>query len=196
MHRKIIVLGLIFITLISSVHAEYSRWLTGQVSAGTSAIYYGDESLRLFNTSLLSDGYKRFVFTIDASGGIILDKHVRFSFGSLLNYDSFSQSRYNVIYLDYNFYTGIRVYPALKGFNFGIEYVAGRRSNLVNLPLSLTSDIEANTPWGNGFRFSAEYDFMYDTAGLAPMVGVSWRCMPRGEIYDHVFSVFFKMLFR
>jgi hypothetical protein len=213
MHRKLISVWFILFIVLISVHADYSRWLTGQVSLGTSAVIYGDKDFRTFNRALLADDFKRFMFTVDASGGIVLDEHVRFSFGSMLNYDSFVQSRFNAVYLDYNFYTGIRIYPELKGFNFGIDYVVGRRSNVFKLPLSYTdpsladedsdlpaalnlSDIEAHTPWGNGFRFSAEYDFMYDSTGLAPMVGVSWRWMPRGTFYDNIFSVFFKMLFR
>ncbi|HQL05169.1 MAG TPA: hypothetical protein PLU33_08510 [Treponemataceae bacterium] len=213
MHRKLISVWFILFIILISVHADYSRWLTGQVSAGTSAVIYGDKDFRTFNKYLLSNDYKRFMFTVDASGGIILDEHVRFSFGSLLNYDSFVKSRFNAVYLDYNFYTGIRIYPELRGFNFGIDYVVGRRSNVLKLPLfdsdtSLTdsaldgsvtedpADIVPHTPWGNGFRFTAEYDFMYDSTGLAPMVGVSWRCMPRGTFYDNIFSVFFKMLFR
>ncbi len=215
MHRKLISAGFILFALLISVHADYTRWLTGQVSLGTSAIVYGDKEFRAFNKTLLSDDFKRFVFTVDAAGGIVLDEHVRFAFGSLLNYDSFVQSRYNAIYLDYNFYTGIRVYPELEGFNFGIDYVVGRRSNIVKLPfsysntdvsstistISTTGDVlialpEDHTPWGNGFRFTAEYDFMHNSTGLAPMIGVSWRCMPRGDVYDNIFSVFFKMLFR
>lgn len=210
MHRKLISAGVIFFVLLVFVHADYSRWLTGQVSAGTSAVIYGEEDFRVFNRALLADDFKRFVFTIDAAGGLILDEHVRFSFGSLLNYDSFSLSSYHAIYFDYNFYTGIRIYPELKGLNFGIDYVVGRRSHMFQLPQAYytappegTADeqtgpeeIDIHTPWGNGFRFTAEYDFMYNSTGLAPMVGISWRCMPRGTVHDNILSIFFKMLFR
>lgn len=206
MHRKIIVLSIFLFLLFGSVHAEYSRWLTGQLSLGTSAIIYGDEDFRTFNKSLLASDYKRFVFTVDVSGGIVLDDHVRLQLGSILNYDSFITKSFNSIYLDYNFYTGIRVYPALSGFNFGIDYVVGRRSNIFKLPEVEVEEAEALTPsaqdfgvhtsWGNGFRFSAEYDFKYDTTGFAPIIGVSWRCMPRGTTHDNVLSVFFKILFR
>ncbi len=205
MHRKLLSAGFILFVLLVSVHADYSRWVTAQVSAGTSAISYGDKGFRDFNKVLLSDDFKRFVFLLDVSGGLRLDEHIRFSFGSILNYDSFTKSSYQALYLDYNFYTGIRIYPELQGLNFGIDYVLGRRSNLFKLPSSYIDSSSSNnnvtsttthTPWGNGFRLTAEYDFMYDTTGFAPMIGLSWRCMPRGSVYDNVFSVFMKILFR
>ena len=64
MHRKLISVWFILFIILISVHADYSRWLTGQVSAGTSAVIYGDKDFRTFNKTLLADDFKRFMFTL------------------------------------------------------------------------------------------------------------------------------------
>ena len=53
-----------------------------------------------------------------------------------------------------------------------------------------------STRWGNGFRFLLEYDFKSGNTGLAPIIGGSWRHIPRGGSSDHILSIYFKLLYR
>jgi hypothetical protein len=75
-----------------------------------------------------------------------------------------------------------------------LEYNTGRRSNFYNLN-SFNSPESYSTNWGNGFRFVTEYDFSFNTEGLAPVVGISYRRMPRGGFADNIFSFYFRLVF-
>ena len=169
-------------------------------SAGTSAVVYEDSSLSTFNSSLISDGFVRFVLSGDVGLSFILDNNLRFITGAAFCYDSYVKNYSYASYLDYAGFGGIRVYPGLAGFNFGVDYVTGQRANLVNIQqddsaaaYSDSLNAYALTSWGNGYRFTLEYDFSVDTTGYAPVTGVSWRRVPRGGATDNIISIYFRL---
>ncbi|HZK20229.1 MAG TPA: hypothetical protein VFC68_05820 [Treponemataceae bacterium] len=166
-----------------------------QFSIGTSAVVYGDEIVKAQNELIKQKGNPfRFVFSTDVSLGLMLDPQVRILTGGTLATDFCFHGDYYANRLDYGFFTGVRIYTGLAGLVAGVDYVCGRRSDYLMLP----DDSGAKTfrtSWGNGFRFIAEYDFSNGQAdyGLAPIVTMSWRRMPRGGYYDHNYSVCFKI---
>ena len=217
MNKKRIFVLIFSLLVLSSIFASKSdfqfHW-----SIGTAAISYGDESKVLVNT-LVNDDFTRMVLSGETGLSAKLDKTVRLVAGGNLVFDSFLKGSQSVFFLDYAIFGGIRVYPNLGGLNFGLEYNTGRRSNFYNLsevleiratenekleddtigdvlPEEKTPNYENNsTNWGNGFRLIAEYDFSYYTEGLAPVVGISYRRMPRGGFADNFFSFYFRLAF-
>ncbi len=156
---------------------------------GTSAAVYGDNSVIQENNMVHSENITRLIITGDIGAGVDLDDRVRLLTGGIFLTDIAFNSDVHANRLDYGFFTGVRIYPNLAGLNFGVDYVLGARSDFVKLPGKTDSRL-TSTPWGNGFRFSAGYDFSYNGHRFAPNVEGSYRMMPRGGSYDHYFSIF------
>lgn len=78
---------------------------------------------------------------------------------------------------------GVKIYPNLKGFNFGIAYELGFRVDDIKTDLSGKDSYIA--AWSNGFRLLAEYNFAHvGKSKYYPSIGLSWDWMPRGN-YTH-----------
>lgn len=112
-------------------------------------------------------------------------------------------------HLDYAGWAGIKFYPGIGGLNFSIAYALGCRTDFVSftervqvknpltgemLPLykSESDSYIDSTAWGNGFRISFDYDFLYgNDRNFAPALGGYYRCMPRGnDKWDNIFSIY------
>ncbi|MDE5898423.1 MAG: hypothetical protein K2H09_04070, partial [Treponemataceae bacterium] len=63
-------------------------------------------------------------------------------------------------HLDYAFFGGVKIYPGIRGLAFSIAYALGRRTDFID---NETESATRSTAWGNGFRLSAEYDFLYNS---------------------------------
>lgn len=99
---------------------------------------------------------------------------------------------YNIADINFNF--GARFYPGLYGFLVGIDYSIGHRTDFIDLP-GMNKKTETSK-WGNGFKISAEYDFMHEKKGFSPVLGMAWRFVPRGdEIFDN-FLIFYGKLMK
>lgn len=186
---KLVFIGL-FLILTFNGFANESR-MKFHWGFGTAGIVYGDDTTKELTKTLTNDEFSRMILSGDLGLSIKLDKSIRFVTGGNISYDLFMKNSQNASFLDYAFFGGLRVYPNLGGLNFGLEYNIGQRANFYNL-----DDYEATsglTNWGNGFRFVAEYDFSYYTEGLAPVVGLSYRRMPRGGFADNFFSFYFRL---
>ncbi|MBO5137032.1 MAG: hypothetical protein J6B81_00850 [Spirochaetaceae bacterium] len=154
-------------------------------SFGTAAVSYGDEERKSMGKNL-----NRVVLEGDVALGFVLAKPLNFSIGAVSLCDFRFQDGQHFNLIDYAFYTGIRLYPGIGGLRAGIDYMLGRRTDFINIE-SVAKEVYS-TQWGNGFRFSVEYDFSYGVDGFAPMIGGSWRHMPRGGYSDNIFSIFFR----
>ena len=185
---KLVFIGL-FLILTFNGFANESK-VNFHWGFGTAGIVYGDDSTKELTKTLTNDEFSRMILSGDLGLSIKLDKSIRFVTGGNVSYDLFMKNSQNASFLDYAFFGGLRVYPNLGGLNFGLEYNIGQRANFYNLV-----DYEATsglTNWGNGFRFVTEFDFSYYTEGLAPVVGLSYRRMPRGGFADNFFSFYFR----
>lgn len=193
-HLKVvfIVFILVILTLPATLWAdesEKSDTFFFHWAIGTSAVIYGDDELAKQTETVRDDGAGRFILAADLGLSIALDSRVRLVTGGIFTFDLCFTSGVHANRLDYSFFTGIRVYPNLAGFNFGIDYVLGSRADFVKLSEQNESST-STTPWGNGFRFNIGYDFSYHGSRFAPIVQGAYRMMPRGGSYDHYFSLF------
>lgn len=186
---KLVFIGL-FLILTFNGFANDSK-VNFHWGIGTAGILYGDDSTKKLTKTLTNDEFSRMILSGELGFSIKLDKSIRFVTGGNISYDLFMKNSQNASFLDYAFFGGLRVYPNLGGLNFGLEYNIGQRANFYNLVgYEATSGL---TNWGNGFRFVTEYDFSYYTEGLAPVLGISYRRMPRGGFADNFFSFYFRL---
>lgn len=178
-----------FIFLLVAFSSWAADWFAYGGSLGTALVVHGDESLRSYFDTLHC-----VVLEVDGTMEFILHPSIRIAAGSILLADfKFKDGNYYNS-LDYNFYGGVRIYPGLGGLRLGVDYNLGRRTDFIDI--SPVNEVKS-TAWGNGFRFLLEYDFRYTKTGLLPMLGGSWRYVPRGgNTADHTLSIYFKLLYR
>lgn len=156
---------------------------------GSAFVFYGEEPNYPEN-----EDFSRFVLEGDVSLGFVLDPAVIFTTGivSLADFRASGSQHYNLI--DYAFYGGIRIYPGLAGLRFEVDYMLGSRTDFIQIDTFDTTKNQCS--WGNGFRLLFEYDFTFEKTGFAPIVGCSWRRMPRGNSTDNMISIYFRMSYR
>lgn len=186
---------IVLLCLISNLFSEERSFFV-QGSVGTSAIFQSDEFLSSFKQNLLKDDFKRIVLYMDAGLGFRIDPSISIVGGGIFLPDWYFHKENQLIYLNYDFYCGIRVNLTNSGFCFGVDYLLGNRKDIYLLDDSYTVLPEINNFWSNGFRFVGEYDFSEGNIGLAPCVGLSWICIPRFESFDNQLCVYFKISFR
>lgn len=155
-------------------------------NAGTAAISYGDDLARSRNSNLRSEKYFHLLLTGDVAADLKLDDFLLVSGGLTASLDFYGKNTSGVLYVDYAPFLGLRIFPGIGGLYFGVDYTIGQRGDILFLPDDTRNRF---SQWGNGFRFSAEYDFSEHTSGFAPVVSVSYRSMPRGGSRDHLFAL-------
>ena len=163
-------------------------------SAGTGGAFYGDKAMTQQISALTDADFARVILALSGGGAFILAQPLYVTLGvdSILDFNTGGTKYAN--YLDCSFALGIRVYPGLAGFFASVEYCAGARTNIVNLD---DVDETFSTPWGNGFRLSAAYDFTYRTGGIAPIIGAAWKHIPRGgAANDDYLTVYISLGYR
>lgn len=163
-------------------------WLAWGGSFGTAAVVNKDAGFRR-----ITEDFNRVVIEFDAMAELVVHPTIRIVLGSVLLTDFKFKGDDSYHSLDYGFYSGLRVYTGLGGLRAGVDYNLGRRTDFIRM--AGLKDIHS-TPWGNGFRFLLEYDFKSGNPGLAPIIGGSWRHIPRGGSSDHILSIYFKLLYR
>lgn len=107
----------------------------------------------------------------------------------LFDFDFNSDNYMNSIAID--FPIGIKIYPGLEGFNFGLSYVLAARADFYDLENG--SQGQSGSAWGNGTKFSIEYNFAHasKTHSELPLIGLSWKVLPRGnKEYDNYISAY------
>ncbi len=155
-------------------------------NAGTAAISYGDDIVRSRNSNLRSEKYFHLLLTGDIAARLKLEDFLSVTGGLTASLDFYGKGKYGVLYMDYSPFLGLRFFPGIGGLYFGVDYTIGQRGDI----LFLADDTQNRfSQWGNGFRFSAEYDFSEHFSGFAPLVSVSYRSMPRGGSRDHLFAL-------
>jgi hypothetical protein len=85
---------------------------------------------------------------------------------------------------------GIKIYPGLGGLNLGLAYTLGIRFD--NVRTEETDEYNGVTPWGNGFKFQMEYNFVHEGNNHhIPSIGGYWNLMPRGNnAYDNLIVLY------
>jgi hypothetical protein len=162
-------------------------------SLGTGAALYGNSNVNKRNDVMRDEGFSHIILSLSGGAAFILADPLYLTLGadSVLDFNAHGAEYAN--YLDFSLTGGIRIYPGLAGLLFSTEYCVGNRSDAVQFKGTKND----STPWGNGFKFAAAYDFSYRTNGFAPIVGASWKHMPRGgKTYDDYLSLYLSLGFR
>lgn len=146
------------------------------------------------NTSLVSKQNlsepSRIIIGLDGDVTVKLGNPLRLIFGADTLFDLSWKGKNTNNHIDYAFFGGLKIYPNIAGLNTSISYALGRRTD------TITNDsddaVVLSSAWGNGFRFSIEYDFLYGkTWKCAPIAGMYYRMMPRGgNNYDNIIAVY------
>ena len=193
-----IFLILIFSNLVCFALPE--NHLALNFSLGTSAISYGDENIKLEKENYFLENYSRFILNSEISGQLFLDEYIAFHIGVNLGFDMFKNEKANMFVLKYDIFSGIRIYPTGKGFNFGVDYVYGSYTNFLKVFEEQTEEKESSKKlkgeWSNGFRIVAEYNFVELASKFTPALGCYWQNMPRLNGYDNSFVVYLKVSMR
>ena len=165
--KKLLFVILIFLLSNLVCFALPENPLALNFSLGTSAIVYGDENIKLEKDNYFLEDYSRFVLNSEVSLQFFLDEYVAFNFGGIVGFDLFKNENANMFVLKYDIFSGIRIYPTGKGFNFGVDYVYGSYTNFLKVfeetDTSIDEQIEEQTEnqessknlkgeWSNGFR--------------------------------------------
>ena len=169
-------------------------------SLGTSAVVYGDKNINLEKENYFLENYSRFIVNSEASFQLFLDEYIAFNFGGIAGFDMFKNEKSEMFVLKYDIFSGIRIYPTGKGFNFGVDYVYGSYTNFLKVFEEQTEEQESSKKlkgeWSNGFRIVAEYNFIELASKFTPALGCYWQNMPRLNGYDNSFSVYLKLSLR
>ena len=183
--------SIIFSAVVSSAVFSLDRHVRLTLGFGTGYIFYGDDDVE---TSI--SGSSRAIAVTDFLLHIPLAERLDFITGADCTGDFVISGSEHFLRYDYAFLGGLEVHTPLDGLSFSLSYALGRRSNFVALKYS-DGDLHkchGNTRWGNGFKFSLDYDFGAITGGWAPLVGAFWRNMPRGnDERDNALAVYFRI---
>lgn len=162
-------------------------------SAGTSALFYGDPAVQELNEELKQQDYINLVLTGEYGARVQLDEKIDFVGFIYLTLDNFSKQTSAILRLDYGISGGVRLKPGLGGITLGCEYCTGQRADVNALDEGMAD--WSTTQWGNGYRFMFEYDFSSLITGIAPVIGVSFKSVPRGNNHsDGNLAFYFRLL--
>lgn len=184
--KKFFIILLTFITL--SLCSAQQRLISISAGLSTGVIIYDSEKIIEARKSL--ENGSRIIL-----GGLFeVDfnpiKEVSFFAGADILTDFNSKTPYTSNHLSFDIPFGIKIYPNLAGFCFGLAYANGFRSDYFNLEESGKEN--SKTPWGNGFKFLIEYNFAHSgSSPYLPTVGGYWKHMPRGNsTYDNQLCIY------
>ena len=200
------ILPLAFFTLfcVAPVFSLPEHPFNLQLSLGTSANLYGDENINSYRTQYFSSDTSRFVLNGEVGTGFFLDEYISLNFGGIVSFDWFKHAFYaddgsgrvitdSMFPLDYDIFFGVRIFPFLLGFSFGMDYITGGRTNFLKLSGAKSKE---NELWSNGFRFIFEYNILNNQIGWSPAVGAYWQNMSRIGGHDNTFAVYIKASLR
>src|SRR5574344_1492370 len=114
-------LVLLILVASSTIYAN-DMFFCSELSVGTGFVFYGDSTIKSTNDIIKNNNGKTFIFTTDISAGLILDTRLRILVGGTGSADFHIGRDCHSNYLDYGFFTGIRITPRLGGLGFGIDY--------------------------------------------------------------------------
>lgn len=159
---------------------------TGGISSGFPI--YGTPEVK--ETIHKVDNANRIILGTFANINLNPTKYTTFYTGADLLADFSWNSDVNADFFHVNFPIGIKIYPNIAGLNFGIAYTVGFCGMIIKDEFGEKTN--ATSPWGNGTKFSIEYDFARNgKIKILPAIGVAWNIMPRGfRSYDNIISMY------
>ena len=202
MQKKSIFIIFIIFFLVAPCSAR-SKYFDLGIALSSGYNFHTDGDLAKEHTLYNDSDAKRILAGLNADATIHITEPLSFFAGA----DSFADFNFKDDYyyhtIDFAFYAGIKIFPGFHGFNCSISYALGSRMDFVNI-ITTTNEEEIQplkgsemTSWGNGFRITAEYDFLYDTdSNICPFAGFCYRFMPRGNNnYDNILTAYVGLRF-
>lgn len=191
MKKKHLCCLLFLLGICLSLHSFAGNLLEYQFSLGSGIPFYTATAQQTRSDYMAGTKQNRIILTADTSISLLLSKYIRFAAGVVTTQDYLFTDEKYANYIDYAIYGGFRIFPLLKGFNLGIDYAIGQRTDFFG---GGNRTYQIQTPWGNGFRLLLEYDFHNGRQGLAPAICANWRRMPRGtQGADHYLTISIKL---
>lgn len=201
--KRIIVCLCIF--LFSTFCFAKQPLFSASVGLSTGFPVYGSEQIKQVNDYYFNNDGNRIIVGTTARLELNAINPFALFVDADLNMDfNFSNQQFFHM-MDLAFTGGMKFYPGLGGFAFGIGYSIGTRFDFYNNLNDIFSETEDSfetveldkNDWGNGFKLFLEYNFSYNSSyRFLPTLGVSWRFMPRGNnFYDNIFSFYLMMNF-
>ena len=180
---------LLFYFVLLGAASAHDRNVKFTLGIGTGYVIYGDDDI---DTSI--SGSSRAIVVTDALLHLPLAEQLNFLAGMDCVGDFVFAGSEHYLRYDYAFLGGLEVLTPLDGLSFSISYALGRRTDFIALKDD-NDDLRTwhdSSRWGNGFKFSLDYDFAALTGGSwTPSVGAYWRNMPRGnEERDNILAVY------
>lgn len=165
-----------------------------QFALGSGFPLYGDKAVWNNLDKMNANHFNRIILYGDFGITVKLADKI-FFLGSVDSMFDFNwQNDYKANLLDYAFGVGIQVYPGWGNLSLALSYELGLRYDFITLNETYSS---CSTPkWGNGFCLAVEYDIL-SGGGVIPVVGTSYRLMPRGDnVCDNIVSLYLRLAFR
>ena len=201
---KILIFSILFSCIAIPLFAIPEHPVNLQMSLGTAMKFYGDENVRQYRAETFGPGSTRFILNSEIGGGFFLDEYISLNLGGIVSFDWFEHDYYlqdgsgkvikdSMFLLNYDIYFGVRVFPFLLGFSFGVDYITGGCMNYLKIAGVKASEDEG---WANGFRFVFEYNILNNRIGWSPAAGIYWQNMSRNGGHDNTVAVYVKAALR
>lgn len=185
--KRFVSICLIAFCTVTTIFAYDRAPFDWNISA--SAVSYGSGDVTRAVKAVTSGTYTHLVLSGAVGSSLKLDENLFATVSCTPVADLYTSDTGEAVFLDWCGNAGLRLYPGLGGLNVGVEYSIGIRQDIIRTK-NATPDT-GFTPWGNGFRFISEYDFASQIEGFGPIVGITWRHMPRGnKTSDNIFSLY------
>ncbi|MGP1457767.1 MAG: hypothetical protein ACTTKL_00420 [Treponema sp.] len=178
--------GVFIFLCAAALHAE-KKAIGFDAALATGVPLYGSGTNA---PSARDDAPHRIIFGVDADMTVKIAAPLYLLVGADTLFDAAWSGSHSAVRIDYAFFGGLKVYPNIGGLNASVAYALGRRTDTESSEGG--EKAAASSAWGNGFRLSVEYDFLYRRSQrCAPVLGMYYRMMPRGgNTYDNIIAVY------
>ncbi|MCR4736370.1 MAG: hypothetical protein K5829_15345 [Treponema sp.] len=192
MQKKSIISILLFFSLLLPLSSR-SKYLDFGAALSSGYNFHTAEDLAKKQSLASDNSASRILLGANADITFKITEPLQFFAGADTFLDLNFKNSYYYNTFDYAFFAGIKVFPGNQTFDCSIAYALGNRSDFANIDDDkYTIKGSGMAKWGNGFKLSLEYTFLYKSdAKLCPFIGGSYRFMPRGNYnYDNILTAY------
>lgn len=199
MKRTFLAAAAVFVLAAISISAEKTssadKKVSWDIGIASGIPFYGSSSVNSMDSDVNKGGsYNRAIVGVTSDTAFKIAEPLRLILGGDALCDFIWHGDSYANHLDYAFMFGIKAYPGLAGFGVSCAYALGCRTDFYNT--AVQDSVVESSSWGNGFRFSIEYNFAYGRDIFAPAIGAYWRCMPRGDNnWDNILAAYISLNF-
>jgi len=206
--KKFFIIATLFVTSAFFVFADEIPFVTFSLGLTTGHTFYGYDSIEYTissssenneenqNTEIIelpmkfANGTEILIGTIGTVNFNVTNNFSLYCDLDLLSDLNWHDSDYSH-HLDYSGSTGVKLYciPNIPSISLSIAYLLGQRADFFKI-----DDLKTikSTPFGNGIKIAVEYNFFRDgLSRFGPIIGCSWRYIPRGNnSADNIISAY------